>query len=295
MTTPYRSSGLACPHCPGASLREFQRRYVCDECQGILIPFDDLMSAIEDVSNTTQKLAYRDERATETPCPVCMRALTACRVEVSSDDRKHKLRPELLRCDRDGLWFPKDALVEILAKVGRRWGGGGGAHKVASIKSTGLDGLPIRSAGGAATGGLRISHWHERGRRRAPTLTPVNAYADRRLVCPVCPDIALVFQGDRWVCTGCLGAFLQDAALTGLINEMTDVGWELPPPTGSPGARGCPVCAQPMSVETGEVTLDRCAGHGIWFDAGELASSLEHAGGLHEQGIGTWIKRLFFS
>ena len=63
---PYRSAGLACPTCKNASLREFQRRYVCDECQGILIPFDDLISAVEDIANTTQKLAYRDDTPTET-------------------------------------------------------------------------------------------------------------------------------------------------------------------------------------------------------------------------------------
>lgn len=290
MTTPYRSSGLACPHCPGASLREFQRRYVCDECQGILIGFDDLISAVEDLANTTQQLAYRDDRPTETPCPVCQRAMIACHVAVTGD-RTFKLRDPFLRCDRDGLWFPEGALASLLAKVGRRWGGGPSFEPPGK---TGLDGLP-RSTVGSATSGLRISHWHERGRRRAPTLTPVNAYADRRLGCPVCPDASLVFQGDRWTCVGCLGVFLQDAALVGLISEMTEAPWEMPPASGTPGPRGCPVCAQPMTVEVAEVTLDRCAGHGLWFDAGELGTALEHAGGLHRHGVGTWIKRLFFS
>lgn len=286
---PYRSAGLACPTCKNASLREFQRRYVCDECQGILIPFDDLISAVEDIANTTQKLAYRDDTPTETPCPVCERAMTACHLTVTGD-RSFKLRDDFLRCDRDGLWFPEGALASLLAKVGRRWGGGPSYESPAG--KTGLDGLPMRSYGGA-TSGLRISHWHERARRRAPTLTPINAYADRRLACPVCPDASLVFQADRWTCTTCLGAFLQDAALAGLITEMTDQPWEMPAPSGTPGPRACPVCTEPMVVETGEVTLDRCAGHGVWFDAGELASMLERAG-EPRSGIGAWIGRLFF-
>lgn len=293
MTEPYRSSGLVCPHCPGMPLREFQQRYVCDNCQGILIGFDDLISAIEDVANTTQKLAYRDDRVTETPCPLCEKPMTACKLTVAGD-RTFKLKHDFLRCDRDGLWFPEGALAAMLAKLGRRWGGGPSYETAPSgSRLTGLDGLPIR-VGGPATDGLRIAHWHERGRRRAPTLSPVNAYADRRLECPVCPDAALMFQGDRWTCATCLGAFLQDAALAGLVNEMTDEPWELPAPTGDPGPRPCPVCKQPMVIEKAEVEIDRCAGHGVWFDAGELATALEHAGGLHPRSVGHWIKRLFF-
>ena len=292
MTTPYLSPGLTCPHCPGVSLREFQRRYVCDECQGILIPFDDLTSALEDTAGKVQQLTYRDERATETPCPICLRVMTACQLSIGSDDRTHKLRHELLRCNRDGLWFPQDALVDAFAKTARRTAGEN--YQSTGAGQTGLDGLPVVRYG-AATAGLRISHWHERSRRRTPTLTPVNAYADRRLACPVCADAPLAFQGDRWICASCLGAFLQEAALVGLVSEMTEAPWEMPAASGAPGPRGCPVCAQPMTVEVSDVTVDRCVGHGVWFDAGELGTALEHAGGLHRHGVGIWIKRLFFS
>lgn len=105
-----------------------------------------------------------------------------------------------------------------------------------------------------------------------------------------------MFQGDRWTCATCLGAFIQEPALTGLVAEMIDGPWELPPPVGSVGPRACPVCTQPMTIETTEsVTLDRCAGHGLWFDAGELATTLEHAGGLHDGGVRAWVKKLFFA
>ena len=57
------------------------------------------------------------------------------------------------------------------------------------------------------------------------------------------------------------------------------------------GKRECPVCALAMSVEASDgVTIDRCADHGIWFDGGELAAVLEHAG-MHS--LRGWLKRLF--
>jgi len=291
---PYRSSGQSCPHCPGVPLREFHQRHICDGCQGILIGFDDLMSAIEDLSNTTQKLAYRDERPTGSMCPICQRTLTACRVNVIGE-KTLKLEADFLRCAGDGLWFPEGALAALLAKlshVARRWGSASSDATPGSTRTTGLDGLPTQTDGSASSG-LRISHWHERTRRRTPTLSPVTAYADRQLACPVCAEASLLFQGDRWTCATCLGAFLQDAALVGLVTEMTEEPWELPPPSGAIGPRACPICTEPMIVEAAEVTIDRCAGHGVWFDAGDLGTALERAG-LHQKSVGAMIKRLFF-
>src|SRR5262249_31613766 len=160
-----------CPHCPGASLREYQHRYACDECQGILLGFDDFTSAIADVASTEQKIEYRDDKPTEIACPLCARAMIACRVTLVGD-RTLKLRPGFLRWDREGVWRGEAVLAAIFAKVARRWGGGPSYETAtAGTKQTGLDGLPTRSIGPATTG-LRIGHWHERARKRPKTLSP---------------------------------------------------------------------------------------------------------------------------
>lgn len=289
MSEPYRTSGLACPHCPGASLREYQQRYACDECNGILIGFDDLKSAIEDLAYVAQTLGYRAERATEIRCPRCERAMTACRL-TTTGERTVALDVELLRCDRDGLWLPDGAMAALFAKIGRRWGGAP-APQGAMSRLTNLDaGTPGL---GSATEGLWISHWRNRPRRRAKTLTPIDAYGDRQLACPRCPAATLQFQGDRWTCESCQGAFLQDAALIALVEEMTGSQAELPAVAGEPGSRGCPVCRQPMRVEQAAITIDRCAGHGSWFDPGELAATLEVAGGLHGSKLEGWLAALY--
>ena len=48
-----------------------------------------------------------------------------------------------------------------------------------------------------------------------------------------------------------------------------------------------------MIVELLEgVTIDRCAGHGVWFDDSELQAALHHAS-AEPTGLGGWIKQLF--
>src|SRR3954465_3568848 len=121
----------------------------------------------------------------------------------------------------------------------------------------------------------------------------VSAFQDKTLGCPSCKDTKLQFAGDRWSCTTCAGCFVEDAALAGMVQEMTNQPWEVPPLTGAGSDRQCPVCSKLMVVEVLEaVTIDRCLPHGVWFDDSELQTALHHATEPNK-GVGSWVKRLF--
>ena len=135
--------------------------------------------------------------------------------------------------------------------------------------------------------------------RSRPALTPVNAFADRELACPVCAASKLAFRGNRYVCGVCQGAFVENAALVAMVSEIAQRYWELPEPGTEPGSRTCPVCAAPMIGGAVEgVPVDRCTAHGVWFDAAELTRTLENAAlpePPSQPGIGAWLRRLFSS
>lgn len=301
MTEPYRITTNTCPSC-SAPLREFAKRLVCDQCEGMMLSLADFTSACEDVaSGTPLALAFRDasgdERRTppeptETPCPRCGGALVACKVTLAKKD----LTATFLRCERDGLWCGPGVLTGVFAIVGRRWGLHGGATRGAGSR-TGNDGLPVPQHV-PATAGLAISAWRDRRRKRPPTATPVDVYRDHHLACPACPvenRSELRFVGDRWSCTGCRGAFVERGALEALVEEMASQPYELPPPSGEPGSRGCPVCMEAMIVEKlgPSTTIDRCAKHGLWFDEHELQTALVEIGIPEKTGLVGWLKRLF--
>jgi hypothetical protein len=286
----YRTSAIACPRCPGASLREFKDRFVCDECQGLLIGFDDFASACEDLTGELATLEYRDEAPTTRPCPTCGKPLVACKLTLVSVDRSLKLGDEVLRCESHGLWCGGGVLASVFARITRRLIANRRPHVPGEI---GLDGLP-RTRVAPATAGLVIGNWHARKRARPKTLTPVNAYADRELACPTC-STRLSFLGDRWACAECHGSFVETAALVAMVSDVSKQPWEMPEVSGAPGPRGCPICHEALVVESlSPATIDRCPRHGVWFDADELAAALERASGAFpEAGLGPWLKRLF--
>lgn len=285
----YRTSAIVCPSCPGASLREFQDRYVCDECQGILIGFDDFATACGDLVGELPTLEYRDEQPTTKPCPQCERALVACKVKLVGS-KSTKLRDEFLRCERHGLWCGSGVLAAAFALVSRRIVN---ASSPDGPYTVGMDGIPLRDRGAIATDRLVISRWRNRPRQRTKTLTPINAYADRELPCPVCKT-SLVFVGDRYACATCNGSFVETAAVVAMVSDVANQLWEMPTVTGPIGERQCPMCGERLVVETLVGTaIDRCPTHGVWFDASELAATLERASGALDRGLGPWLKRLF--
>jgi Zn-finger nucleic acid-binding protein len=67
---------------------------------------------------------------------------------------------------------------------------------------------------------------------------------------------------------------------------------------GGKGQRRCPRCRRRMrALQVGEaapVTLDRCpAGHGLWFDRGELESVIRQCGEGEHGAVGRFFGELF--
>ncbi len=79
----------------------------------------------------------------------------------------------------------------------------------------------------------------------------------------------------------CGGAWLSDAKLTEMAQDMKGSMVALPWVARTGIQRACPVCAKEMvTVSLLEVQLDRCADHGVWFDAEELQTVLGSASKL---------------
>jgi Zn-finger nucleic acid-binding protein len=104
------------------------------------------------------------------------------------------------------------------------------------------------------------------------------------LNCPSC-QVALTQAGRTERCARCDGAWIHEDVLVGMLQETASAVVLLPwlprEPRAAPEPeqpRSCAVCARPMQpVSLGTVPLDRCAEHGVWFDASELADVLRHA------------------
>lgn len=96
--------------------------------------------------------------------------------------------------------------------------------------------------------------------------------------CPVC-NMTLSQAGFTERCPKCEGAWIHEDALVGMMQERTSAMVFLPwQPRQRDNDRGCAVCKKPMSpVQLGTVALDRCADHGVWFDAEELAALMKQA------------------
>jgi Zn-finger nucleic acid-binding protein len=272
-------------------LREFHGRLVCDQCQGVLMTEPDLVGACRDLNNVEVEVAVGDETRQRESCPRCGDPMQLAQLTIAGK----KSKAFVLRCGKDGLWLPQRGLAHVLAVSTRGGAMGiqhGGPGLAGGASPTNADGHPT-AARGPATAALRIGQWHQR-RKTSPKLTPINIYADRTLACPAC-DAELAFGGDRWSCVSCAGTFLQNETLEGLVLDMSGSAWSVPPPEGPSGARKCPVCEKLMLVEDIErVLIDRCASHGLWFDAKELAVALERASGQFDAtGIRAWLSRLF--
>jgi Zn-finger nucleic acid-binding protein len=105
------------------------------------------------------------------------------------------------------------------------------------------------------------------------------------LICPGCGK-ALTEAGFTDRCPSCDGAWVHEDALVGMLQERTSTLVFLPwMPRPKDLERKCAVCSKPMQmVNLGSVALDRCAEHGVWFDAHELATLLSEAKDFKSEG-----------
>ena len=284
VTDVYRTSALICPAC-ASPMREFQKRLVCDQCEGMLLELEDFASACADlVGEAPVELIDKETPDKPAICPRCGHEMQTCRVKVKGK----KIGGRFSTCERDGLWFGRDVLPNVFATLTRRvlrYVGGykSGDHTRKMFQPTTV---------GDASEGLSITAWRNRPRKRAKTLTPVNAYRDQTLLCPACRQ-ELHFLGDRYTCAQCHGCFVENAALEGLVAEMTGQPWTIPAMVGSVGQRSCPICASALGVESLEgASIDRCPSHGVWFDPQELEDVLKHSA-ERPGGLLGWLRRLF--
>ena len=82
----------------------------------------------------------------------------------------------------------------------------------------------------------------------------------------------------------CGGAWVSEANLVDMAVEVKGALVALPWDHRKGDPRPCPVCAARMqTVALVRVALDRCAAHGVWFDANELADVLQRAGKLPDE------------
>ena len=95
--------------------------------------------------------------------------------------------------------------------------------------------------------------------------------------CPV--DATPLEQAGRTMtCATCEGAWVSEDALVATLEQRASTLVELPWVERDDKPRPCAECATPMqTVNLGSVALDRCAQHGVWFDANEMTTLLRQA------------------
>jgi len=125
-------------------------------------------------------------------------------------------------------------------------------------------------------------------------------YRDQPLSCPACSAPLRAFR-TRHVCDACNGLLLTLEDLAGGIHDLTSITPTFAYRDEQPGERTCPHCRVAMTrckltlaleddVAKPRPELDRCAAHGLWFDAEELAKVFEKVAGKgHGSGVGRKI------
>lgn len=97
--------------------------------------------------------------------------------------------------------------------------------------------------------------------------------------CPV-DSTPLEQAGRTFKCATCEGAWVMEDVLVAILEQRTSTLVSLPWAARNQGdpPRPCAECATPMqTVNLGSVALDRCAQHGVWFDANEMTTLLRQA------------------
>jgi len=96
-----------CPTCKGSQLRVFERRLVCDRCEGMMIELDDFTNAL----GTTERVELVDDGPGSRKCPRCLRNMRACRLTVGPIRMQRRARL---------LWRRRDLVRERCTGLGVR-------------------------------------------------------------------------------------------------------------------------------------------------------------------------------
>ncbi|MDB4959911.1 MAG: Transcription factor zinc-finger [Myxococcales bacterium] len=96
--------------------------------------------------------------------------------------------------------------------------------------------------------------------------------------CPI-DQVELDLAGRTFKCNTCDGAWVLEDVLVAMLEQSASTLVALPwKPRPVDQIRPCATCGAAMqTVSLGTVALDRCAEHGVWFDAHELADILGQA------------------
>ncbi len=130
---------------------------------------------------------------------------------------------------------------------------------------------------------MKLRWWRTDEPAPVPEPASGDPYRDGELACPACRDVRVRPYRGRHVCDRCGGIQLPLADLGEALADLTGVDAALAFVDEQPGTRRCPQCKALMTtchvivtiaddVMKTKPTLDRCADHGVWFDADELAA-----------------------
>jgi len=131
MNDPYRDQRLACPAC-NAPLRAYEKRHVCDACDGMFLDLVDLSKAIYDLTSVEPVFEYAGEAPGKRLCPHCGASMSTCKLRVVVETEIAKPRPTLDRCAEHGIWFDGEELATVFQKVHGLGHGSGHPSKAAS-------------------------------------------------------------------------------------------------------------------------------------------------------------------
>jgi Zn-finger nucleic acid-binding protein len=138
-----------------------------------------------------------------------------------------------------------------------------------------------------------------RKRHVVPSLRDARVAPSPAMQCPKCKR-DLDEAGRTFRCESCDGAWVREEVLVAMLeqsaNELVSLAWK---PNTEDHVRACPECETAMqTVALGDVALDRCDKHGVWFDARELAALLGQSKQfrsepVHHEGLLSRLAKLF--
>jgi Zn-finger nucleic acid-binding protein len=258
-----------CPSC-GWALAPRGNQLGCARCRGCFVETKRLEAMVEDMTRAPFRLDELVHQAGVLACPHCGSAMS----EIGLFD------VTAARCRGHGVWFAAGELARALQHAG---GGGGPAPARRWWEDDDFRTWEPRDL--AAIERDEAERPLQPATRAAAPVVGQSPYRDSQLACPACAAGLRRFR-DRLCCDACSGIMLGVADLETAIRELTAVSAELGFTQDTPGSRVCPCCQSTMVRCRLDVRLmgerpalrpelDRCDGHGVWFDAEELAKILE--------------------